>query len=184
MTVRGFDRPPTRLEAAKAYAEQVWGTGSAKRVATFDNGTPYVRAGAVARFLTWFVDTVVCLFGVGVCVVALALLHDGGQGLSIDAVAVLAIASYFVVPMLYGLCYGNGRALGAVLTGTQLVRAKDGGRIGLKGCWAMVVRTVFMPIVFGIVVLSAATGLGVAGSLARTSIDRAATRHLHAAGIR
>ncbi|MEV6693991.1 hypothetical protein AB0M35_21220 [Micromonospora sp. NPDC051196] len=183
MTVRGIDRPSTRLEAAKAYAEHAWGRGTAKRVATFDNGTPYVRAGGVAQFLTWFVDATVCLFGVGVCVVVLALLHDGGQGLSIDAVTALAISSCFVVPMLYGLCYGNGRALGAVLTGTQLVRARDGGRIGLKGCWAMVVRTVFMPILFGIVVLSAATGLGVAGSLARTSIDRAATRQLHGAGI-
>ena len=184
MTVRGIDQPPTRLEAAKAYAERVWGPGTAKRVSTFGDGTPYVRAGVVAQTVTWFVDAMVCLFGVGVCVVVLALLRDDAQGLSIDAVVVLALSSCFVVPMSYGLCYGNGRALGAILTGTQLVRAKDGGRIGLKGCWAMVVRTVFMPILFCIVVLSAATGLGVAGSLARTSIDRAATRQLHAAGLR
>ncbi|GIJ21256.1 hypothetical protein [Micromonospora lutea] len=183
MTVRATDRPSTRLEAAKAYAEHTWGRGAAKRVATFGDGTPYVRAGLLAQTLTWLVDTVVCLVGIGVCVVVLSLLHDGGQGLSIDAVVVLALTSCVLVPMIYGLCYGNGRALGAVLTGTQLVRARDGGRIGLKGCWAMVVRTVFMPVLFGLLVLSSAMGLGVAGSLARTSIDRAATGQLHAAGI-
>ncbi|MFG2061479.1 RDD family protein [Micromonospora sp. NPDC048871] len=182
MTLRGMERPSTRLEAAKAYAEHAWGPGTSRRVATFTDGTPYLRAGLVGQVLAWLIDAVVCLFGVGVCVVALALLHDGGQGLSIDAVAVLALAACFVVPMLYGLCYRNGRALGGVLTGTRLVRVADGGRLGLTGCWAMVVRTVFLPILLAIVVLSAATGLGMAGS--RTSIDRAATRQLRDAGLR
>jgi hypothetical protein len=88
--------------------------------------------------------------------------------------------------VLYGLCYGNGRALGAVITGTQLVRIKDGGRVGGKACWAMLVRTLLMPLLFVVVVVGALGGGGgsPSGSLARTSIDPAATRQLHAAGIR
>ncbi|MEU7715314.1 hypothetical protein AB0B03_25635 [Micromonospora chalcea] len=86
----------------------------------------------------------------------------------------------------YGLCYGNGRALGALLTGTQLVRAKDGGRIGLKACWAMLVRTLLMPVLVVVLVVTAfSTGSSDApGSLVRTTIDPDATRRLHDAGIR
>ncbi len=50
----------------------------------------------------------------------------------------------------------------------------------------MLVRTLLMPLLFVVVVVGALGGGGgsPSGSLARTSIDPAATRQLHAAGIR
>ncbi len=186
MTVRATGRPVTRLEAARANAEQVLGVRGAKRVEAHGDGTLYVRAGAAAQLLAWLIDTTVCLLGFGVGFVALALV-DRAVVLSDGTVAVVALSWLLVVPLLYGLCYGNGRALGAVLTGTQLVRVRDGGRIGAKACWAMLVRTLLLPVLFFVVLLPTAftTGsFGTAGSLARISIDRAATGQLHAAGIR
>ncbi|GAB2926054.1 hypothetical protein GCM10027280_11690 [Micromonospora polyrhachis] len=175
----------TRLETAREYAGRTLGPGTAKRVEAFRNGTLYVRAGAGAQFLAWLIDVMVFVFGIGVCVVALALVAKA-KDLSDDAVTLLALSSFFVVPILYGLCYGNGRALGAVLTGTQLVRFRDGGRVGFKACWAMLVRTALMPLLFIAVMSSAFTtgSAAVPGSAVRICIDRAATRQLYAAGIR
>jgi hypothetical protein len=88
------------------------------------------------------------------------------------------------VPLLYGMCYRNGRALGAVLTGTQLVRVADGGRIGRKAPWAMLVR-VLMPLLFIGVIVGALGGAGgpPGGSMVRVSVDARATRQLRDAGI-
>ncbi|MFB6397384.1 RDD family protein [Polymorphospora lycopeni] len=184
MTVRGTGRPPTRLEVAREHAERVLGRRTAKRLAAFDDGTLYVEASGGARFLAWLVDFVVYVLGVGVGFVVLSLVAVAA-GLPDGTVALLAVSLLFVVPLLYGLCYGNGRALGAVLTGTQLVRVKDGGRIGGKACWAMLVRTLLMPLLLIAVIVGALSGGGSPpGSLARTSIDPDAIRQLHAAGIR
>ncbi|TMR14374.1 hypothetical protein ETD86_28885 [Nonomuraea turkmeniaca] len=185
MTVRGSGRPLTRLEIAKEHAERMLGRRTAQRLAVFDNGTLYVRAGEGAQFLAWLVDFVVFVLGVGVAFAVVSYAYVAA-GLPDGTLLLLAVSSLFLVPLLYGLCYGNGRALGAVLTGTQLVRVKDGGRVGTKACWAMLVRTLFMPLLFIVVIVGALGGAGGApgGSLARTSIDPAATRRLHAAGIR
>ncbi|MDG4753489.1 MULTISPECIES: RDD family protein [Micromonospora] len=185
MTVRATGRPLTRLEAAQAHAEHVLGARQAKRIAMFDNGTLYVRAGAMAQVMAWLIDFVVCLFTVAVGVVALSVV-DRAVTLSGGALAGAALSLFVLVPVLYGLCYGNGRALGGVLTGTQLVRVKDGSRIGAKTCWAMLVRTLFMPLLFVVLMVSAfSTGSsGTPGSLVRISIDPDATRRFNAAGIR
>ncbi|MEV4416535.1 RDD family protein [Catellatospora sp. NPDC049609] len=177
---------PTRLESAKSEAEHVLGRRAVQRLAAFDDGTLYVRAGEVRRFLAWLIDFVVYLLGVGVGVVVVSLVRVT-SGLSDGAVTVLALSLLFVVPMLYGLIYGNGRALGAVLTGTQLVRVKDGGRVGAKACWAMLIRTLLMPLLLIAVIVGALGNTGgeaPAGSPARVSIDRGATRRLQASGIR
>ncbi|MFC0100920.1 hypothetical protein ACFFKH_25810 [Micromonospora marina] len=185
MTVRATDRPLTRLEAAQAQAGHVLGARRAKRIAVFGNGALYVKADTMTQVMSWLIDFVVCLFAVAVGVVALSVV-DRAVTLSGGALAGAALSWFVLVPVLYGLCYGNGRALGGVLTGTQLVCVKDGSRIGVKACWAMLVRTLFMPVLFVVLMVSAfSTGSsGTPGSLVRTGIDPDATRRLNAAGIR
>ncbi|ONI87653.1 hypothetical protein ALI22I_20745 [Saccharothrix sp. ALI-22-I] len=185
MTVPRTDRPSTRLEIAKEHAEHVLGRRTAQRLAAFDNGTLYVQAGDGAQFLTWLVDFVVFMLGVGLGFVVMSVVYVQ-TGFSDGTLTLLMLSWLFTVPLLYGLCYGNGRALGAVLTGTRLVRIKDGGRVGGKACWAMLVRTLLLPLLLIAVVVGALGGVGSSpsGSPARTSIDVDATRRLHAAGIR
>ncbi|WP_341717278.1 hypothetical protein QQG74_25790 [Micromonospora sp. FIMYZ51] len=185
MTVHATGRPITRLEAARAQAERALGARTAKRIAMFDNGALYVGAGSGRQFLAWLIDFTVYLFGVGAGLVAVAL-ADRAMDLSDDIVTVLFLSMFVLIPLLYSLCFGNGRALGAVLTGTQLVRVKDGSRIGLKAWWAMLVRTLFLPVMIIVAMLNAFNNGGgqLAGSLVRISIDPTATRQLHTAGIR
>ncbi|MEU4693829.1 hypothetical protein [Actinoplanes sp. NPDC023714] len=169
----------TRLEIAKERAEPVIGRRAANRIAAFENGDLYVEAGIVARTLSWFTDFVVFAAGVVAGFVLLAGLSAGAD-LSDTTITLLAGALLVAVPVLYGLCYGNGRALGAVLTGTRLVRVRDGGRIGKKACWAMLLRTVLMPLLLIVVIVGSFGGSLISpdGSVVRTSIDRAATRRL------
>jgi hypothetical protein len=77
---------------------------------------------------------------------------------------------------LYGWFYGNGRGVGALLTDTRLVRARDGSRVGLaKAGWAMLIRTLLIP-------LALLGALGGGGSVdaggVRVSIDVPATARL------
>lgn len=184
MAAPGIDRPPTRLEVVQAEAAHVLGSrAAAARVDAFSDGVLYVGAGDLRRLLAWFIDFVVFLLGVGVGVVVLSLLYTSGK-IDNNQLVLGDLALLFVVPPLYGLCYGNGRALGAVLTGTQLVRVSSGGRVGLKAPWAMTVRTVLLPALLVAVAVGALAGGSPPGSPARTSIDRRRTRLLHAAGFR
>ncbi|MDI1460859.1 RDD family protein [Catellatospora sp. KI3] len=178
--------PSTPPELTRADAERILGPRTARRLATFGDGTPYVRAGEGRRILAWLIDFAVYLLAVGAAVVVVSLVRVR-SGLSDEAVTVLALSSLFVVPVLYGLCYGDGRALGAVVTGTQLVRVADGGPIGAKACWAMLIRTVLMPALLVVLIAGALAGAGgdaPGGSQVRVSIDRAATRRLRAPGLR
>lgn len=184
MTVHATSQP-TRVETAAAHAQGVLGARKASRIATFDNGALYVRAGAARQFLAWLIDFTVYLFGVGVAIVAVALVHRS-MPLSDNVLTVVTLSLFVVVPLVYGLCFGNGRALGGVLTGTQLVRIKDGSRVGLKASWVMLVRTLLVPVLVVVALVDAFTGGGALGSDSelRVSIDPTATRRLHAAGIR
>ncbi|NEA34931.1 RDD family protein [Streptomyces sp. SID13031] len=160
----------------------VLGTEVAKRVAPLGDGRRFVGAGGWALALAWMVDFVVVLFGVGTGIVALALVDrqvDFGNGMWLLASTGLV----FGVPLVYGLFYGNGRALGAVLTGTQLVRLKDGGRLGFWAPWAMLVRTLLLPLLIVAVLASSFAGGGGSppGSPLRGSLDVDATRRLWAA---
>ncbi|MFG1817811.1 RDD family protein [Kribbella sp. NPDC049174] len=162
----------------------VLGAQVAKRVQPFGDGRRYVAAGEWARFLAWLVDLVVVVFGVGIGFVALALV-DGQVALSNGALTLALLGLIFGVPLVYGCFYGNGRALGAVLTGTQLVRLKHGGRLGFWASWAMLVR-ILLPLFLVAVVASAFAGGGSApGSFVRVSLDVDATHRLWAAeGVR
>jgi hypothetical protein len=181
-------RPSGQLplrESANVRAERVLGPRTAKRLATFRDGARYVEARTWAQFLAWLVDFVVIVFGVGVGVVVLAGV-DRTADLDNGTLGLALIAILFLVPLLYGgLCYRNGRALGAVLTGTQLVRFADGGRIGGKAPWAMLVRTILVPLLLIVVIVGALAGGGTApgGSTVRVSVDPRAIRQLRAAGI-
>lgn len=181
MTVTRPERPPTPLETAKQHVEQAFGPRIAKRLDAFEDGTLHVRAGALAGLLAWLADFVVYLVGAVVAVVALAAAMPD---LSDNAIVLVLLGLLLGVPLVYGLCYGNGRALGAVLTGTRLVRVKNGQRLGASASWAMLVRTLLFPLLLVVVLAGAASGGGTApGSLRRTSIDDAATQRLHAAGF-
>lgn len=183
MAAPGIDRPPTRLEVIRAGTAHVLGARAAARIDSFPDGVLYVRAGELRRLLAWLVDFVVFLLAVGVGLAVLSVPYAAGK-IDDGQLALSLIALLVLVPPLYGLCYGNGRALGAVLTGTRLVRLSDGGRIGLKAPWAMTVRTVLLPLLIVSTVVGAAAGGGPPGSPVRTSIDNRSTRRLHAAGFR
>lgn len=183
MAAPGIDRPPTRLEIVRAETAHVLGARAAARIDSFPDGVLYVGAGDLRRLLAWLVDFAVFLLAVGVGFVVLAGLNTSGK-VDDDRFALATLALLVLVPPLYGLCYGNGRALGALVTGTRLVRLSDGGRIGLKAPWAMAVRTVLLPLVIVSTVVGAAAGGSPPGSPVRTSIDNRSTRRLHAAGFR
>jgi RDD family len=183
MTVARPVRPPTPLEIAKQHVERAFGAKIAKRLDTFEDGTFYVTAGGWARLLSWLVDFVVYLLCASVGFVAIVVANPEVS----DNVAGLTVLGLLVgVPVLLGLFYGNGRALGAVLTGTRLVRVKNGGRIGAAAWWAMLVRTVLFPLFLAMLlatIVAGEFGSGPPGSLRRISVDDNATRQLHAAGF-
>jgi hypothetical protein len=160
----------------------VLGPDIAKRVEPLGNGRRYVRAGQWALFLAWLVDFLVVVFGVGIGMVALVV-TDRQVGLG-DAVVGLGVIGLVPgIPLVYGMCYGNGRALGAVLTGTRLVRLKDGGGLGFSAPWAMLVRVLLLPLLIVAVVVGALSGGGGSppGSFIRASLDVDATHRLWAA---
>jgi hypothetical protein len=127
MTVARPGRPPTQLDIAKQHAERAFGAKIAKRLDTFEDGTCYVSAGDWARLMSWLVDFVVFVLCAGGGFVALAVANP----MVSDNVAALTMLGLLVgVPVLYGFFYGNGRVLGGMLTGTRLVRVKNGHRLG------------------------------------------------------
>lgn len=180
MTVARPDRPPTPLETAKQHIERALGEKTAKRVDTFEDGTFYVRAGGWAGLLSWLVDFLAFVFGVcaGFVGIVLATWNNKPDN---NVLALLAVGLLVAVPLVYGLLFlRNGRGLGGVLTGTRLVRAKNGGRIGASASWAMFVRILLFPPFLVLVVVGGSTA---PGSLRRISIADDATRRLHAAGF-
>lgn len=183
MTVAGSKRPPTPLEIAKQHVERAFGPKIAKRLDTHKDGTFYVSAGGWARLLSWFLDVavvVVCAVGGAA---ALAVVKPDTPN---STVGLTALGLLVGVPVLYGYFFGNGRVLGGMLTGTRLVRVKNGQRIGAGACWAMVVRIVLFPLLLALLLAAAVAGnagSGPPGDLTRISIDEEATRQLHAAGF-
>ncbi|TWD81372.1 RDD family protein [Kribbella amoyensis] len=160
----------------------VLGPDLAKRVEPLRNGRRYVRPGSWTTAFAWLVDfavyVVVLFVGIG-----LLAARDSQSPLGSDVVGLGVIALVLVVPLLYGMFYGNGRALGGLLTGTRLVRLKDGGRLGASAPWAMLVRVLLMPfLLVAILVGSFSGGTGSPpGSLRRSSIDIEASNRLWAA---
>ncbi|MDX3657982.1 RDD family protein [Streptomyces sp. ID05-26A] len=177
MTGTDFSRP-TRLEVAKEHVGHAFGSRIASRLDTFDDGTLYVTAGVLERLLAWLVDFVAyfLIAFTGFVVFVLAF-RDSGTSDNVTTLTMLGLLA--CAPVFYGLFFGNGRALGAMLTGTRLVRVDNGGRIGAAACWAMIVRTLLFPLLIAAFIAAGAA----VGSLSRISIDDAATRRLHEAGF-
>ncbi|UMO99816.1 hypothetical protein [Amycolatopsis sp. EV170708-02-1] len=163
-----------RLDIAKEQVERAFGPKVAKRLGAFDDGTLYVSASGWAEFAAWIVDFAVYLLcaGIGFVVFAVATRDSAVSG---NASLLTLLGLLIGVPVLYGLFFGDGRVLGAALTGTRLVRIRDGGRIGAAACWAMFVRTVLFPLLLVAMVLA---GSGGVGSVRRVSIDDEATRRV------
>lgn len=171
-----------RLDAVQHVRDQlqpVLGRGVAGRVKAYKDGTLHVEATLSAAFMAWLIDTVL----VNGTAVGLAVLYyvrgiDPNKG---AGAFVIAISLFFILPLLYGWFYGNGRGVGALLTGTRLVRAKDGSRVGLrKAGWAMLIRTLLMPLAFLAAVGGDTDGPGVV----RVSIDVEATAQLQTTPFR
>ncbi|HEY1175615.1 MAG TPA: RDD family protein [Phytomonospora sp.] len=150
---------------------------AARKIETFRNGVPYIAAGAWAGFFAWLIDFVMYVLGFAVGFVALAGVlssKDVGGGVILGIMGGLLIG----VPLLYGaLFFRGGRALGGVVTGTRLVRIADGERIGAKGPWAMLVRTILLPMM----IIGVLTGGGnVDATQQRVSIDVVRTHRMRA----
>lgn len=162
------------LAEARAQLAPALGPEAARRVRAFENGALYVDSTMSGALLAWLVDSVL-LYGAAVTA---AILYGTGASDPDRAVGavVIGLALIVVLPFVYGWAFRNGRALGGVMTGTQVVRMKDGTPVGFaKAGWAMLVRTVFLPFLFW----AAIDGVG----QVRVSIDRTATARLHDSGI-
>lgn len=162
----------------------VLGAQVAERVKPFGNGRRYVEARERARALAWLVDCFVVVLGVVIGIVAL-LLVDHQVGLDSATAGLVMFGLPFGVPLLYGVFYGNGRALGAVLAGTQLVRLKDGGRVGFWAPWAMLARIVLLPLLIIAYWMASYAGFGSSldGKIVRVSLDIDASQRLWAAEL-
>jgi hypothetical protein len=165
-----------RLAAVQSVRDQlkpVLGTSVASRVKAYQDGTLYVESTLSSAFVAWLVDSVLVN---GTAIVVGVLYYASSSDLNKAAGAgVIAITLLIVLPLLYGWFYGNGRGVGALLTGTRLVRVKDGSRLGLrKAGWAMLIRTLLLPLAF----LAAIGGSTGGPGEVRVSIDVKATDQL------
>lgn len=174
-TEQAQDRSESLVRLREQLAP-VLGENAAKRIKAYTDGSLYVDSTAGAAFLAWLIDLVL----VDGTAIALGVLYftrsyDPLRGVG---AGVITLALLLVLPFLYGWFYRNGRAIGALLTGTRLVRIKDGSRIGWdKAGWAMLIRTFFLPFLFW------AALDGTSSSMQeRMSIDNHATNKVRAAG--
>ncbi|MEU4807358.1 hypothetical protein [Actinosynnema sp. NPDC023587] len=178
MSTHEPDRRPRPVQLVREHASEALGRGVAGRIRAFGDRTLYVEATWGAVILAWLVDF---LLVTGLAIGAGVAYYTSAPATSDPAAgaAVTTLASLVVLPFLYGWCYGNGRGLGALLSGTRLVRVKDGSRVGLaKAGWAMLLRTLG----FVIIALGALGGDSTDANQVRVSIDVRATERLRAAG--
>lgn len=128
------------MQQLREHTRPLLGDKLTKRVQAHRNGALYVESTWSGALLAWLVDSVL-VNGTAVALGVLYYVRSTNPDKSAGAV-VIAITLLFVLPLLYGWFYGNGRGIGALLTGTQLVRLADGSRVGLgKAGWAMLIRT-------------------------------------------
>lgn len=151
-----------RLDAVQQVRDQlkpVLGPSVASRVKAYKDGTLFVEATLSSAFLAWLVDSIL-VNGTAVGLGALYYVRSTDPNKNAGA-GVIALTLLFVLPLLYGWFYANGRGVGALLTGTQLVRLKDGSRVGLaKAGWAMLIRTLLLPLAFVAAIGGSADGSG------------------------
>ncbi|KAA2258876.1 RDD family protein [Solihabitans fulvus] len=167
------------MARAREDVTRVLGEPTGKRLRAFDDGGLYVEPGW-PQFWAWLIDFFVVVAAVAGTAGAYYAAHryDFNAAGRATGIGILLVV---VAPLVYGLFYGNGRAIGGLLAGTRLVRKKDGSRIGLaKAGWAMLIRTIG----FVILVLGALAGDSSGVEEVRVSIDVRATALLHNAGFR
>jgi hypothetical protein len=171
---QGRDSP---LSEVRQRLEPVLGPSAARRARAFRNGDLYVDSTIGAALGAWFVDSLIVngsAIGLGMLYFTLSSAYDKSVG-----ALLIAVVMMIVLPFVYGWCYADGRAAGAMLAGTRSVRLADGGRIGLaKAGWAMLIRTLLLPFIFWV-----ALGEGAEPGEVRVSIDEAATRRLRDSGV-
>jgi uncharacterized RDD family membrane protein YckC len=163
----------TAVQQVRDQLKPVLGNGVAGRIKAYTDGTLFVEATLSSAFFAWLVDSILVngtAIGLGVLYYARSTDPNKAAGSGVIVLTLL-----IVLPLLYGWLYGNGRGLGALLTGTRVVRVKDGSRVGLrKAGWAMLIRTLLMPLAFFAAIGGSADG----GSQIRISIDIEATDRL------
>lgn len=176
------------LDQAQQQIEPVLGHRVAKRTRACENGELYVEPGW-AGVGAWLIDAAVIALAATVAASGLYATRTAGdlvddatrRSAQIEALAA-GIGVLIVAPLIYGLFYASGRALGGWLTGTRLIRLRDSGRIGFPAsCWAMFARTLGI----GVLVISAllAEAGAVDVSFDRVSRSESDTARLRAAGF-
>lgn len=177
MSAEGAVARREALARARERLAPVLGPDAARRLRAFGDGGLYVDSTVAAALGAWIVDSLI-VNGTAVALGVTYALASGDPDSAVGAV-LITLALLVVLPLVYGWCYGDGRALGARLAGTRSVRKADGARIGLaKAGWAMLIRTLLLPFVFW-VALGEETDIGEV----RVSIDEAATRRLRESGV-
>ncbi|WP_409185383.1 hypothetical protein F9C11_14500 [Amycolatopsis sp. VS8301801F10] len=166
------------LVSLRTQAEPVLGKDAAARIRAFENGELYVEARTASTIWAWLVDFLL-VTGLSAAAAVAYYFKSNAVDAAVGA-SVIGVAGLFVLPLLYGWFYGNGRGLGALFNGIRLVRLRDGGRIGLwKAGWAMLIRTLG----FVIIALGVLNGDVTVTNGVRTSIDVRETERLRAAGF-
>ncbi|MBB2499991.1 hypothetical protein H5411_12750 [Amycolatopsis echigonensis] len=166
------------LARLRTQAEPVLGKGGAARIRAFENGDLYVEARTASTIWAWLVDFLL-VTGLSVAAAVAYYFTSTAVDAAVGA-SLIGVAGLFVLPLLYGWFYGNGRGLGALFNGIRLVRLRDGGRIALgKAGWAMLIRTLG----FVIIALGVLNGDVTVTNGVRTSIDVRETERLRAAGL-
>ncbi|HZX06841.1 RDD family protein, partial [Kribbella sp.] len=125
-TAEAYQRAMT---AVREQVKPLLGDHVAKRVKTFDDRTLFVESTVWGAIMAWLIDSVL----VNGTALALAVLYGvrSTDPNKAGGAVVIFVLLLIVLPLLYGWFYANGRGIGALLTGTQLVRVKDGSRVGL-----------------------------------------------------
>lgn len=163
----------TAVQQVRDQLKPVLGMGVANRVKAYKDGTLFVEATLSSAFAAWLIDSVL-VNGTAIGLGALYYVRSSDPNKNAGA-GVIAMTLIIVLPLLYGWFYGNGRGVGGLLTGTRLVRVKDGSRIGLgKAGWAMLIRTLLLPLGFMAAIGGSTGGPGEV----RISIDIEATDRL------
>ncbi|WP_141367199.1 RDD family protein [Glutamicibacter uratoxydans] len=180
-------KPRTRAKNAQTLtsireaAEPALGNKAAERIRRFRTGGIYVGASAPAAFIAWLIDFLL-IAGVSVGIACGSLGDFADEEAVLSAIGIFVLLSV-LLPFLYGWFFRDGRALGGLLTGTRLVRIKDGSRVGWwKAGWAMFIRSTLVLMLLGILLALLDTdGPGMFdwdASQVRTSIDIEATEKL------
>jgi hypothetical protein len=166
-----------RVSALRQRVIASLGKDIGDKVDAAEDGTLYVEA--VGRAIcAWLIDFVL-IVGLSVVLGLVYYKTHLYEAESAAGASVIIIFLCIALPFTYGWFYSNGRGVGALVTGTRLVRRSNGQNIGLlKAGWAMFAR-IYGRILFVIGLLGGST----MDVTQRVSIDIEATKRLYGAGF-